>query len=84
MTFIIAFILVIATLAFVGYPLLSPRTARHERNRGHEYLIVEKAVTRSLVEELELDYEMGNISEEDYHALASRYGEKSGYLPEAV
>lgn len=66
-------LLVIVTVFFVGYPLFRAR-ARNANNDAKQNPVTDSQPRiRALLEELELDYRMGNISEEDYRELDARY-----------
>jgi len=84
MIFLIGAILVIATVIFVGYPLLRPKKVSEQENDEHQELLAKRSALNLLIEELELDFEMGNISEEEYRRLDRKYREALGSLFEVA
>lgn len=83
MVFILSAVLFICAVLFVGYPLY-----RHERTGGKggedaQQLDGQRSAIRSLLEELELDYEMGNISQSEYEVLESNYRNQLGNIAES-
>ena len=82
----IAIILGILALAFVLYPLyrwptrgempsLSIRSAEtpYEIDGMANEAVEREQTARAAIQEVELDYQLGNIEEEDYHTLRDRY-----------
>ena len=75
---VVAIILGVAALAFVLYPLYRhmpalsqdvPDADTSEQTKGEE----KEQTARSALQEVELDYQLGNISEDDYGSLRERY-----------
>ncbi|MBT4512320.1 MAG: c-type cytochrome biogenesis protein CcmI [Chloroflexi bacterium] len=72
MVYLIGVILFLGAALFVGYPLFKAESKK-EATETNQETQVNQAVIRSMLEELELDYEMGNISEEDCRELDAKY-----------
>src|SRR5690242_4164944 len=76
MAIIIAIALGLLALAFVLYPLFrrapeAAQTASHvEENTGPQE---REQAARSALQEVELDFQLGNIEEPDYRTLRERY-----------
>ena len=72
MDYVVGVILFLGAVLFVGYPLykVKPQREDSEKNQGFQ---ANQASIGSMLEELELDFEMGNISEEDYRELDAKY-----------
>ena len=83
---LIAIILGVLALAFVLQPLYQNRSAKTtkdastpDRLNGHSNLTTNPALpeheqaARTALHEIELDYQLGNISETDYRTLRERY-----------
>lgn len=66
---------------WVGYPLLKPRTFDSPAEPTSEDALgdlrIEKEEIYSAIKEMEFDYKMGKLSEEDYHTLRERYRAKA-------
>lgn len=84
MALAIAIILGILALAFVLYPLyrrpgseVVPSASMHATNYETEgvvkELVEQEQTARAAIQEVELDYQLGNIEEEDYRSLRDRY-----------
>ena len=81
MTTILATLFVVAGMAFVLHPLLSRKKYRFEPEdtfdlgdvRQLNYLHAKKATILDNIKELEFDYEMGKLSDEDYNSLRTDY-----------
>lgn len=85
MALIVAIILGVLALAFVLYPLYRP-VARQEAVAGDTGKVVssenpdfvEHEVTaRSAIQEVEFDYQLGNLDEPDYRDLRERYMQRA-------
>ena len=72
MIFLIGAILVIATVIFIGYPLFKRNTARERQNDAYQELMAKRAALHSLIDELALDFKMGNISEKEHRELENK------------
>ena len=78
---VVAVMLGIAGLSFVLYPLylpllvkVVPTSSTHEQTISIATSISEREqAARSALHEVELDYQLGNISDEDYNMLRERY-----------
>jgi hypothetical protein len=80
MAIVIALILGVLALGFVLYPLYrrSPDVAGGARGpeasgEGENIVSEREQAARSALQEVELDYQLGNIAEPDYQALRERY-----------
>ena len=69
MNIVIIAILFAGAALFVGYPLFKREETRYDT----QSLQVNEPAVLSMIEELELDFEMGNISEEEYLRLDAQY-----------
>ena len=67
MMYVISAILFIGAIAFVGYPFFMHKKEDISQSEAN------KSAIYSMIEELELDYEMGHISDEEYRELDSKY-----------
>ena len=72
MVIAISAILLIIGILFVGYPLRKSPTIKDE-NDMIEQLYVKHSSIKSILEELEMDHEMGHISDEEYQELDAKY-----------
>lgn len=72
---IIGAALVIITAVMVSYPLWqkSQRKVSFALNHQVEEWQARKAEIYAAIRDIELDYRMGKLSEEDYHALRDQY-----------
>lgn len=90
MALIIAVILGILALAFVLYPLYAGASRPNreaattvskpvEASQSGETLelIEQEQTARSAIQEVELDYQLGNIEETDYRSLRERYMQRA-------
>ncbi|GLV57569.1 hypothetical protein KDH_44050 [Dictyobacter sp. S3.2.2.5] len=83
MALIIAMVLGLLALVFVLYPLYTGSTrkgqqaqAKVEREQPaaeEKELAEDEQQARSAIQEVELDYQLGNIEEPDYRSLRERY-----------
>jgi len=81
MLIVIAIMLGVAGLSFVLYPLYLPTLVKvppvpttNEQTASSATTIGEREqAARSALQEVELDYQLGNISDEDYNILRERY-----------
>ncbi|MBI2847098.1 MAG: hypothetical protein HYX82_04365 [Chloroflexi bacterium] len=76
MSLFFAVALVAVTLTLVAYPLFVPggrrRPERAGDSRMHELLNLKETIL-SAISELDFDYNLGNLAEEDYRELRRRY-----------
>ena len=77
MSIVVAIALGVLSLAFVLYPLLQ-RTSGNVQvttTPGDENAVPEEReqTARTALQEVELDYQLGNIAESDYRSLRERY-----------
>lgn len=72
---IIGIVLAIITAIFVGYPLLQKR--QHEvsfaLNHRAQELEARKAEIYAAIRDIDFDYRMGKLSQEDYETLREQY-----------
>jgi len=80
MSILVASILGLLALAFVLYPLYRPAFARtvvsspqQEATHGSESPSEREQAARTALQEVEFDFQLGNISESDYGVLRERY-----------
>ena len=73
MIYVISAILLIIGILFVAYPLFRPSRSKVEESESIKQLYVKQSTVYSILEELELDYEMGHISDEEYRELDAKY-----------
>jgi len=80
MTILIWASLVIATIVFVGYPL---RDSARERVRQEDEPVSMQshASIRSMIEDVEMDLQIGNTSQEEYNELINDYEDRLGASP---
>jgi hypothetical protein len=75
MTEIIGFLLAILTALFVGYPLFQKRQQKISFALNHraQELEARKTEIYAAIRDLDFDYRMGKLSEEDYQMLRDQY-----------
>lgn len=80
MAILVAFGLGLAALAFVLYPIYhrsaeKTRVVLENSNSTHtpHTIMDQEQAARNALQEVELDYQLDNISEEDYNQLRERY-----------
>ncbi|HHL72593.1 MAG TPA: zinc ribbon domain-containing protein [Bacteroidetes bacterium] len=73
--FIIAFMLIVAVTAYIAYPFYQANVQHisFEQNHRAEDLEARKTEIYSAIKDIEFDYEMGKLSEEDFLALREKY-----------
>ncbi|MDY6910825.1 MAG: hypothetical protein SVM79_00475 [Chloroflexota bacterium] len=67
MVFVVSAVLFLTAAIFVGYPLFRTETEIPQRSHNRHETI------RMKIKDLELEFEMGNISIEDYRELDAKY-----------
>jgi ABC-type transporter lipoprotein component MlaA len=86
MAIAIAIVLAFLSLAFVLYPLYrqasdstadQPVAAQKLRPRDVQTLEKSEQTARNAIQEVELDYQLGNIAEPDYRSLRERYMQRA-------
>lgn len=72
---IIGIILAILTALFVGYPLLQKRRQKVSFALNHraQELEARKAEIYAAIRDIDFDYRMGKLSQEDYETLREQY-----------
>jgi membrane protease subunit (stomatin/prohibitin family) len=72
---IIGIILAILTALFVGYPLLQkrPQKVSFALNHRAQELEARKAEIYAAIRDIDFDYRMGKLSQEDYETLREQY-----------
>jgi len=75
MTEIIGFFLAVLTAIFVGYPLFQKRQHKINFALNHraQELEARKAEIYTAIRDIDFDYRMGKLSQEDYDALRNQY-----------
>lgn len=76
---ILGLVLTLLTILFVAYPLLqkSQRKLSFAANHQGEDLIARKNEIYAAVRDIDFDYRMGKLSEEDYTALREQYKQEA-------
>ncbi len=79
MPILVAIVLGIAALAFVLYPLYrrSPADVQTHQSSGEAISTEQEQAARAALQEIELDYRLGNIAEADYRILRERYMQRA-------
>ena len=80
MAIIVALVLALLALAFVLYPLYRPHknlAALTQTDTGSTVPAERELAARTALQEVELDYQLGNIAEGDYTTLRERYMRKA-------
>ena len=72
---IIGVVLAIATAAFIAYPLLQKQKSKASFALNHRAQEMEarKNEIYAAIRDIDFDYQMGKLSEEDYEALRQQY-----------
>ena len=77
MVVFVALLMTAAVFALVGYPLLRPGHGEGELvstdRRGAEGLLARRDEVYAAIEELEFEFQLGNLSQRDYEELRARY-----------
>ncbi|MBI2866004.1 MAG: zinc-ribbon domain-containing protein [Chloroflexi bacterium] len=82
----LALLLLLGTVAAIGYPLLRPRPrapAQPDGGPAASELVTAKEAAYAALKELEFDYRAGSLSQEDYRELEVRYKRKAASLLQA-
>ena len=70
-----------AAFALVGYPLLRPRRGEggflSTNHRGTEDLLAQRDAAYAAIKELEFEFHLGNLSQQDYDDLRARYRQRA-------
>src|ERR671923_1772516 len=82
MVIVLTLLLLIAVLAFVGYPLLRPAVREADElaapaEEQREQLLGERENVLSTLKDLELEHSIGNLSDGDYDALRAAQRHKA-------
>ena len=80
MIWLLASLIVAAVLAYIAYPLLRPPQIR-EKEDGEEELLSRKEALLGAIEELQFDYELGNLSAEERRELEQKYEARALPVP---
>ena len=75
MALAIAVVLSLLAIAYIGYPFYQSRRKQisFELNHRAEELETRKSEIYSAIKDIELDYQMGKLSEENYQKLRNQY-----------
>jgi predicted HTH transcriptional regulator len=73
---LVAVVLGLLALAYVLYPLYRPRLAAQEAERSDQNREKEQNA-RSALQEVEFDFQLGNLAEADYKDLRERYMQRA-------
>jgi hypothetical protein len=81
---VVAFVALLMTAVVfvaVGYPLLRPGRGRGDLvstdHREAEDLHAERDATQAAIEELEFEFQLGNLPQRDYEELRARYRQRA-------
>lgn len=76
---ILGLVLTLLTILFIAYPLLqkSQRKLSFAANHQSEDLVARKNEIYAAVRDIDFDYRMGKLSEEDYNALREQYKQEA-------
>lgn len=73
MNILIMLLLLCVVAFFVGYPLIKPEYDSEEQNLAREKLKAEKDAVMTTLNEIEFDYQMGKLAEDDYEMMKNKY-----------
>lgn len=83
---IIGVVLILLTVLFVAYPLL--QKSRHQVsfaiNHQNEDLLARKNEIYTAVRDIDFDYRMGKLSDEDYQTLREQYKQEAVKIMQAL
>ena len=81
MVVFVALLMTAAVFLAVGYPLLRPGRGRGDLvstdHREAEDLLAERDATQAAIEELEFEFQLGNLPQRDYEELRARYRQRA-------
>ena len=81
MSAFVALLMTAAAFALVGYPLLRPRRGEEgflsTNHRGTEDLLAQRDAAYAAIKELEFEFHLGNLSQQDYDDLRARYRQRA-------
>ena len=81
MVVFVALLMTAAVSLAVGYPLLRPGRGRGDLvstdRREAEDLLAERDATQAAIEELEFEFQLGNLPQRDYEELRARYRQRA-------
>ncbi len=83
---ILGITLTLLTILFVAYPLLqkSQRKLSFAANHQGEDLLARKNEIYAAVRDIDFDYRMGKLSEEDYNSLREQYKQEAVQVMQAL
>ena len=77
MVVFVALLMTAVVFLAVGYPLLRPGRGKGDLvstdHREAEDLLAERDAAQAAIEELEFEFHLGNLSQQDYEELRARY-----------
>ena len=73
MYFVLGLLIVLLSLYFIATPFLDDESVQADKNTDND----EKITVYSSLEDVEADYQMGKISEEDYAAVKAEQAKKN-------
>jgi hypothetical protein len=80
----VALLMTMAAFALVGYPLLRPRRGEggflSTNHRGTEDLLAQRDAAYAAIKELEFEFHLGNLSQQDYDDLRARYRQRAAAI----
>src|SRR5574341_2148201 len=72
--FILIAILIAGVIAFIAYPLFTPRREEDSPSpNAPETLIAQRDSAYAAIRDLDFDFQLGKLSESDYRTLRERY-----------
>ena len=81
MVVFVALLMTAAVFLAVGYPLLRPGRGRGDLvstdHREAEDLLAERDAAQAAIEELEFEFQLGNLPQRDYEELRARYRQRA-------
>lgn len=86
----VVFLLILGTIIYVGLPLFRSKTAHKIRSlqqlqkQRAEGLLTRKDTIYSTLKDLDFDYKMGKLSEQDYEELKTQYEKEAVSLLQKI
>jgi hypothetical protein len=77
----VALLMTAVVFLVVGYPLLRPGRGKGDLvstdHREAEDLLAERDAAQAAIEELDFEFHLGNLSQQDYEELRARYRQRA-------
>lgn len=79
---VVSVVIALATTAFIGYPfyMKKQKQVKFDLNNRIVELEARKNEVYTAIKDIEFDYQMGKLSEEDYNELRENYKEEAAKL----